>query len=813
MTPTPVPPDALRRSSESFLPPFTNTDDIAATDDVLGQDRALAAIDLGSGMRHKGYNIFVMGPPGSGRHSVVRKLLEEKAAGEAAPPDWVYVHNFKTPHQPIALELPPGRGMELRQSMESLIEELHSSIPSIFESEEYRTRRNAIQSQFEQRHEAVFDALRRKAVERGIVLMQTPNGFAFAPVRDGEVMRPEVFQQLSDAERKEIQEKIDVLQKELQEIIVQFPRWDKERRASIREIDNEVMMSAVTHAMQETREAFRDIAECIRFLDDVQADLIEHAAMFLTPDEMPGIPGLPIPVADGMNRRHETFRRYSVNVVVDNSACVGAPVVIEDNPSLSRIIGRTENLAQFGALVTDFTLIKPGSLHHANGGYLILDVIKILTQPFAWETLKRALRSGEIRIESPGEALGLVSTVSLEPQPIPLQVRVVLVGERQHYYLLGQFDPDFAKLFKVVADFSETVPWDRDNMAQYVSLIASMIRQEELRIFTRDAVAMVIEHGTRLADDSEKLSLLIERIADLVREADYWAGKNGRTSVDAGDVRMAIDAEIHRADRIRERAFESIARDIMLIDTDGEKIGQINGLSVLDLGNFRFGRPTRITARVGLGAGKVLDIEREVELGGPLHSKGVMILAGYLMSTFGADAPLSLSASLVFEQSYGGVDGDSASSTELYALISAISGVPLKQSLAVTGSVNQHGDVQAIGGVNEKIEGYFDICASRGLTGDQGVLIPNANTKHLMLKPEVIDAVQAGRFNIYPVSRIDQGIELLTGLPAGVRDAQGQYPENSIFRKVSDRLREMAEIRRKFGQPSSPEDTEHDKKS
>jgi lon-related putative ATP-dependent protease len=813
MTPTPVPPDALRRSSEPFMPPFTNTDDIAATDEVLGQDRALSAIDLGSGMRHKGYNIFVMGPPGSGRHSAVRKLLQEKAASEAAPPDWVYVHNFKTPHQPIALELPTGRGMMLRQSMESLIEELHSSIPSIFESEEYRTRRNAIQSQFEQRHEAVFDALRRKAVERGIVLMQTPNGFAFAPVRDGEVMRPEIFQQLSDEERQEIQAKIDVLQKELQEIIIQFPRWDKERRASIREIDNEVMMSAVTHAMQETRAAFQDIPDCIRFLDDVQTDLIEHAAMFLASDEMPGVPGLPVPVADGMNRRRETFRRYSVNVVVDNSECVGAPVVIEDNPSLSRIIGRTENLAQFGALVTDFTLIKPGSLHHANGGYLILDVIKILTQPFAWETLKRALRSGEIRIESPGEALGLVSTVSLEPQPIPLRVRVVLVGERQHYYLLGQFDPDFAKLFKVVADFSETVPWDRDNMAQYVSLIASMIRQEELRTFTRDAVALVIEHGTRLAEDSEKLSLLVERTADLVREADYWAGKNERSSVDSGDVRMAVDAEIHRADRIRERAFESIARDIMLIDTDGEKIGQINGLSVLDLGNFRFGRPTRITARIGLGAGKVLDIEREVELGGPLHSKGVMILAGYLMATFGTDTPLSLSASLVFEQSYGGVDGDSASSTELYALISAISDVPLKQSLAVTGSVNQHGDVQAIGGVNEKIEGFFDICASRGLTGDQGVLIPNANTKHLMLKPEVVDAVKAGRFNIYPVSRIDQGIELLTGQPAGERDAQGQFPENSIFRKVSDRLREMAAIRRKFGQPSSSEDTDHDKKS
>ncbi len=813
MTPAPLSPDALHRSSEPLLPPFKNTDDIAETEEVLGQDRALAAIDLSAGMRHSGYNLFVMGPPGSGRHSVVRKLLAEKAATEIAPPDWVYVHNFKTPHQPIALELPAGRGLVLRQRMEGLIEELNGSIPSIFESDEYRTRRNAIQSQFEQRHEAVFDALRRKAVERDIVLMQTPNGFAFAPVREGEVMRPEVFQQLSDAERHEIQEKIDALQKELQGIIEQFPRWDKERREAIRKIDDEVMMSAVSHAMQETREAFQDLADCVRFLDEVQADLIENAAMFLAPTEMPQIPGLPFPVADGTNRRRETFRRYSVNVVVDNSNGTGAPVIIEDNPSLPRLIGRTENIAQFGALVTDFTLLKPGSLHRANGGYLILDVVKVLTQPFAWETLKRALRSGEIRIESPGEALGLVSTVSLDPQPIPLRVRVALIGERRHYYLLGQFDPDFADLFKVVADFSESVLWDGDNMARYVSLIASMVRRQGLRTFSRDAVALVIEHGARLTEDSEKLSLLVEKIADLARESDYWAGKNGRSSVNAGDVRQAIDAEIHRADRIRERAFESIARDIMLIDTDGEKVGQINGLSVIDLGNFRFGRPTRITARIGLGTGKVLDIEREVELGGPLHSKGVMILAGYLLATFGADAPLSLSASLVFEQSYGGVDGDSASSTELYALLSAISGVPLRQSLAVTGSVNQHGEVQAIGGVNEKIEGFFDICASRGLTGDQGVLIPNANTKHLMLKPEVVDAVKAGRFNIYPVSRIDQGIELLSGRPAGERDAHGQYPENSLFRKVSDRLREMAEVRRKFGQQSSSEGTDHDKKT
>jgi lon-related putative ATP-dependent protease len=543
----------------------------------------------------------------------------------------------------------------------------------------------------------------------------------------------------------------------------------------------------------------------------VEADLITNIDIFVEGDEAPGQRALPVPVPDGATRRADALRRYSVNVVVDNGKTRGAPVVREDNPILPYLIGRVEHKAQFGALSTDFTLIKPGSIHRANGGYLIMDAVKLLTQPFAWDTLKRTLRAQEIRIETPAEALGMISTVSLEPEPIPLALRVILIGERQHYYLLNQVDPDFGDLFKVVADFNETIVWDEANMQRYVTLIASVARQQGLKPLTREAVVLVIEQSARLADDAERMSLLVGRVTDLLREADYWAGKRGHAMIDAADIREAIEAEEHRVDRVREKALESITRDIMLIDSAGAKVGQINGLSVSEVGNFRFGRPTRITARIGLGTGKVVDIEREVELGGPLHSKGVLILSGYITATFGMDFPLSLSASLVFEQSYGGVDGDSASSAELYVLLSAISGVPIKQSFAVTGSVNQHGEVQAIGGVNEKIEGFFDICKSRGLTGEQGVLIPKSNVKHLVLRPDVVAAVAEKRFHIYPVERIEQGIELLTGMPAGERGKDGEFPDGTIFRKVADRLGEMAEARQKFAQRRNSGDSNNDR--
>ncbi len=759
--------------------------DIPESKDVVGQERALAAIEFAAGMDHFAYNMFVMGPPGSGRHSVTQRLLQEQAVDEPTPSDWVYVHNFRDTHKPNVIELPTGQGVSLKTAMEGLIEELRSSIPAVFESEEYRTRRNAIQSEFDQKHENEFEALRKKATETDIVMMQTPHGFAFAPVRDGEVMRPEVFQQLSDEERQEIQNATEALQEELRAIMQNLPQWEKARRDAIQALNREVAMYSIGHAMEAVRASFETLPECADYLDAVQSDLLENVQLFIAPEEGAGARG---PMGGGAPPNSDSFRRYAVNVIVDHSNGPGAPVITEDSPTVPRLVGRSEHVAVFGALMTDFMLIKPGALHQANGGYLIIDAVRVLTQPFAWDTLKRALRSREIRIEAPAESMGFVSTMSLEPEPIPLRIRVVLVGERQHYYLLSQLDPDFTNLFKVAVDFSEDAELTPESAQQYVSMIGGIIRQQDLKPMSNGGVGLLLNTSARIAEDAERVTLLTGRVADLIREADYWASRNGHPVIEEADVQQAIDAQEHRADRLRHRAFESITRDIMLIDTDGEKAGQVNGLSVLDLGNFRFGKPTRITARIGLGSGKVLDIEREVELGGPLHSKGVLILSGYLNAKFGSDIPLSLSASLVFEQSYSGVDGDSASSAELYALLSAISGVPLRQSLAVTGSVNQNGVVQAIGGVNEKIEGFFDVCRARGLTGDQGVLIPQSNVKHLMVRPDVVDAVADGKFNVYGVESIEQGIELLTGIPS-----------ETVFEKTEARLKELAAIRRKFG--------------
>jgi lon-related putative ATP-dependent protease len=566
----------------------------------------------------------------------------------------------------------------------------------------------------------------------------------------------------------------------------------------VRDLNREVTMFAVGHVIDNLQGKYREFPEVVAYLEAVEKDIVEHFDEFLA-----AIVEQPKTAGDGEATppsagRDDRFRRYQVNVLVDRSGLAGAPVIYEDNPTFANIVGVVEQLAQMGALVSDFTLIKPGALHKANGGYLVLDADKILGQPYAWEALKRALRSYEIRIESPGQMMNLISTVTIVPEPVPLDIKVVLVGDRRIYYLLAEHDPEFDELFKVAADFEDDMRWTTDTAAAYARLIATMVRREGLRPFDRNAVARAIEHGARMADDASKLTMRLGTLADTLREADYWAAEQGRNLVNDVDVQRAIDAQRRRADRVSERSQEMIERGLVLIDTAGERVGQINGLSVMSLGNFAFGKPTRITAKVRLGRGEVVDIERQVALGGPIHSKGVMILSAFLSSRYATDRPLSLWASLVFEQSYGGVEGDSASSAELYALLSALAGVPIKQSFAVTGSVNQHGQVQVIGGVNEKIEGFFELCSVRGLTGDQGVLIPKGNIQHLMLRPEVVDAVTAGRFHVYPVTTIDEGIEILTGVPAGAPDGNGRFPDGSVNRRVEDRLIALAEQRRRF---------------
>ena len=787
----------LCRGCDPALFAFQTTDELESLTQVLGQARAVEAIRFGVGIGCDGYNLFAMGAEGVGRHTVVRQYLEQRAPQRGTPSDWCYVFNFAAPHKPRALQLPAGRAARFRQDMEQVVEDLRTGIPAAFESDEYRAKQREIETEFSDRHEQSIGAIGERAKDQGIALVRTPAGFGFGPRQGDAVMSPDDFRKLPAEEQKRLEEAISGFQEDLERAIHDVPKWRREAQRKLRELNRQVTRTAVNGLIEELKAAYQSLPQVVEYLARVQEDMIDHADVFRQPKEgeQPTLFGVPLPIAE----IGESFlRRYQVNVLIERAEG-GAPIVYEDNPTHDNLVGRIEHTAQMGALVTDFTLIKPGSLHRANGGYLILDALKVLSQPFAWEALKRALRSREIRIESLGQMLSLVSTVSLEPEPIPLDVKVVFVGQRLLYYLLHAYDPEFGELFKVAVDFEDDMRRAPESDLLYARMIATLGRKDKLRALDRAAVARVIEHGSRNAGDMEKLSVQMRDLMDLLRESDYWAGTEQRKVISAGDVQRAIDAREERSERVRDRLREQILRGTLLIDTAGSRTGQVNGLSVMQLGGFSFGLPHRISARVRLGAGRVVDIEREVELGGPIHSKGVLILSGFIAGRYAANKPLSLAASLVFEQSYGGVEGDSASSAELYALLSALADVPLSQSLAVTGSVNQHGEVQAIGGVNEKVEGFFDVCRARGLTGEQGVLIPASNVKNLMLRREVVEAAAAGRFHIYPVATVDQGIEILTGVPAGQRDAAGQFPAESVNFRVERRLSDFAERVRAFG--------------
>jgi len=776
----------LRRRCDLADAGFATTDELKDPAEVLAQPRAVDAIRFGVGIRAEGFNLYAMGPEGHGRHTTVRLLLDERAAREPVPPDWCYVFNFETPHKPSRLELPAGRAPQFSQDMQRLVEDLRAGIPAAFETDEYRARRQEIETEFNERQEQAVNGVGERARKEGIALVRTPSGFAFAPMHKDGVMEPERFRALPQAEQQRVEALIAKLQEELETVIQDVPKWRREAQHKLRELNRQVTHSAVNSQIGDLNTKYRDLPQVQQYLARVQEDVLDHAEYFRQPKEgeSPTLFGIPLRAEPG----ESPLKRYQVNVVVEHSKSEGAPAVYEDNPNHGNLVGRIEHIAQMGALVTDFTLIKAGALHRANGGYLVLDALKVLQQPFAWEALKRVLRSREIRIESPAQSYGLISTVSLEPEPIPLDVKVVLVGERFLYYMLYEYDPEFRQLFKVAGDFEEDTERGRDSELAHARLIAMLARKEKLRALDRAGVERMIEHASRHAGDAERLSLQMRGLADLLRETNYWAQTAGREIAGPEDVRRAIEARERRQDRVRQRLLREVLRGTLLIASEGERVGQVNGLAVLELGGFAFGMPHRITARVRLGGGKVVDIEREVELGGPLHSKGVLILSGYLAGRYAQRQPLSLAASLVFEQSYSGVEGDSASSAELYALLSALAEAPIRQSLAVTGSVNQHGDVQAIGGVNDKIEGFFDLCKARGLTGEQGVLIPAANVKHLMLRDDVVEAVAAGRFGVFAVDNVEQGMEILTGIAA-----------DALNRRVEARLTDFAERARAPG--------------
>jgi predicted ATP-dependent protease len=789
-----LPPGVMRRPVDFGDLDFITTDDLAPLPGLVGQERAVEAVELGIAMRRDGFNVFAFGPAGSGKESLVRQLLERRAEGEPTPPDWCYVNNFDDPRRPRRLMLPTGRAVPLREAMKRLIDELRIALPAAFEREDYRARREVIEQQMKKRQEEAFGALERKAEGKGVGLLRTPMGLALAPVQNGEVVRPDAFNKLAPEERQRITGEIAGLQTELEAIVRQLPGWERELREAIRKLNRDTTAVVVNDLLNELGRPFADLKEVAAYLDAVRRDLLEHAEDFIAGERPEPPPGTPPGMAQAVAAESEAalFRRYQVNVIVDNAALKGAPIVSEDRPTHQNLVGRFEHMARFGALVTDFNLIVAGALHQANGGYLVLDARRLLTANFGWDALKQALRAGEIRIVSLEQMLSLASTVSLEPEPIPLQVKVVLIGPPLLYYLLADGDPDFKGLFKIAAEFDDRLDRTEEATRLYARLIAGTARREHLRPLDRNAVARLLEEAARLGGDGDKLTARIAEVSDLMQEADHRAGTAGRGVIGRGDIEAAVEARRRRADRIYRRYQEEILRRTIRIETEGARAGQINGLSVFSLGGMNFGNPTRITAQVRFGRGELIDIEREVALGGPIHSKGVLILSGFLGGRFGRTGPLSLTASLVFEQSYGMVEGDSASAAELLSLLSALSETPIRQCYAITGSVDQLGRIQAIGGVNEKIEGYFDLCVARGLNGEEGVIIPATNVRHLMLRADVVEAARAGRFRVIPIETVDQGIEILTGVAAGEPDISGEYPEGTINRRVAARLAMLA---------------------
>jgi len=791
----PLRPEQLSHPCDCQSLGFDVTTTLQPQDSPLGQERVLEAIDFGSDIDRSGYNLFVMGSPGVGKHHLLTHTLTSRAASGAPPVDWCYLADFGNPDRPIALQLPAGRGRELRHDMQQLVEDLLSALPAAFQSDEYRRRAQEIQDEFKQREDDAAAQIGEHATERGIALLSTPTGYSLAPLKDGKVLSPPEFEALPEDERKTLQQAMAELKEELRAALGRVPLWQREMRQRFRELDADVTQLTVSQLTRELESRYHDLPEVLDYLAAVSADVVDNVALFRPQGDGDG------PAADDAR-----FTRYRVNLLVDNGNTQGAPVVFEDNPNYQNLVGRIEHVAHMGTLMTDFTLIKPGALHRANGGYLVLDADKVLTQPFAWDALKRVLSGGEIRIEPVERLVGLMGTASLEPEPIPLRIKVALVGDRELYYLLKAYDPDFGPLFKVVADFSEDMPRDDGQEMAYAHLIATLQQRDDLHPVSRDGVARMIDWAARRAGDGEKLSLHLGSLTELLQQADHYAGKANSEHIEAAHVQQAIDAQIHRIDQFRSRLHEAILRGTLLIETEGRQLGQVNGLVVIQAGDHMFGSPSRISATARIGSGEVIDIEHEAKLGGAIHSKGVMILSAYLAYRYARHQPLSLSATLVFEQSYGEVEGDSASLGELCALLSAIADLSIDQSLAVTGSVNQHGQVQAIGGVNEKIEGFFDICQARGLTGRQGVIIPAANVKDLMLRHDVREAAADDRFRIYAAQHVDQVMTLLTGMPAGSPDGNGLYPEASCNGRVQLRLFEWTALRQQYSSSGSGSD-------
>jgi lon-related putative ATP-dependent protease len=785
--------EKLRNVCEPGFMGCETTQELAPLQGIIGQERAVRALKFGLGIRERGFNIYVAGFPGTGRTTAVKNFVEEIARGEPVPPDWCYINNFSNPYEPKAIKLAPGKGKEFRDDIKNFIENTRTALPKAFESDDYTTKREATMRVLENQRKELIDQLNAKAQQEGFVIQSTPIGLLLIPVIKGKPVSEEELLTLPQKTKDGIQEKRERLESELRNTMRQFLDMEQKIREELKKLNRDVALYAIGHLMNALMEKYKDTPEVTAYLQEVQNDILDNLSQFIKRSEPQQQLPFPVPWM-----KEEPFKKYEVNVIVDNSNVKGAPVIIESNPTHQNLFGKTEKEAQFGALITDFTMIRGGALHKANYGYLIIPVEELLRNPFSYDGLKRALKNGHIIIEELEERYGFMSTKSLKPQPIPLSAKVILIGNPYLYQLLFTLDTDFIELFKVKAEFDTSMARTEENVQQYAAFVCTLCQKENLKHLDGSGLAKLVEYSSRLAEDQQKLSTRFAEVADIVREANFYATQENSSLVTGKHVKKAIEEKIYRSKLIQEKIQEMINRGILLIDTDAEKVGQVNGLSVTGLGDFAFGTPSRVTASIGLGKEGVVDIEREAKMGGPIHTKGVLILSGYLNEKFARDKPLGLSARLVFEQSYGGVEGDSASSTELYAILSALSQLPIKQSIAVTGSVNQKGEVQAIGGVNEKIEGFFEVCKAKGFTGSQGVMIPESNVQNLMLKEEIIDAVKAGQFHIYVAKTIDEGIEVLTGAKAGERRGDGTFEDGTVNYRADKRLREMAEKLKEF---------------
>ncbi|MDM8000815.1 MAG: ATP-binding protein [Dehalococcoidia bacterium] len=792
-------PQDVRRTCDPASLGFESTEALEPPVAIIGQNRALKALQFGLQIQNSGFNISAAGLPGTGKMTAIAAFLERVARDKETPPDWCYVHNFEDPYRPRALRLKAGQAVQFQRDMRRLIETAQTDIRKAFESEEYVKRREAIVHAFSEKRERLFNQLNQLAHENGFAIQMSPMGILLVPIVNGRPLTDQEILALSPEDKEGLSKRQENIQGHIKEAVTQLRVWDREIKEQIEKIDREVVQFILQTYVEELERKYSDAPGVSEYLEAVGNDIIENRDLFRSPPE--AAEGNPF-AAKALS---DAFKKYHVNVLVDNTNVKGAPVVIEMTPTYNNLVGRMEKEAQFGALTSDFTMIRAGSIHRANGGYLVVRMEDIAQELMAWDVLKRCLREGKIIVEEMAERLGFLTVKTILPEPIPLKIKVILIGENFYYYMLYRYDREFPELFKVKADFDSWMDRDEETTRAYAATLCSVCAKDNLRHLDSSAVAKIVEHSSRLAEDQRKLSTRFAEIADIIREANYWAGMRNSALISGEHVSRAIDQKVYRSNLIQERIREMIDRGVLKIDTEGRVVGQVNGLSVIDLGDLSFGRPTRITATTAVGPEGVVDIDREAKLGGPVHTKGVLILGGILAQRFAASMPLSLSARLVFEQSYSEVEGDSASSAELYALLSSLADAPVRQDIAVTGSVNQKAEIQAIGGVNEKIEGFYDVCKSKGLTGQQGVIIPSSNVQNLMLREDVVDAIREGTFSVYSVDSIDEGIEILTGIPAGKRLESGRFEEGSINDRVQKRLEQLARVMREFGKEKEKE--------